>query len=255
MSLFKEYIGIDYSGAGGPDSRCKGLRVYSSTAANEATEVPSPDASRAQRRNWTRRGLAQWLLSRCQSGKPLIIGIDHAFSFPISYLARRRAASWAGFLDDFCENWPTDKETVEECRAENPCSGQPTEFRLTEKWTSSAKSVFRFDGQGSVAKSTHSGLPWLRWMRSGAGETVHFWPFDGWSVPGGRSVIAEVYPSIFRNRFPRGARNGDQQDAFATAEWLRTRDGLGYLAPYLAPQLSEDERRIAGLEGWILGVA
>jgi site-specific DNA recombinase len=28
------------------------------------------------------------------------------------------------------------------------------------------------------------------------GERVHFWPFDGWEIPAGRSAIAEVYPCV-----------------------------------------------------------
>jgi hypothetical protein len=33
---------------------------------------------------------------------------------------------------------------------------------LTEERAGSAKSVFHFDVQGSGAKSTHAGIPWLR---------------------------------------------------------------------------------------------
>jgi hypothetical protein len=47
-----------------------------------------------------------------------------------------------------------------------------------------AKSVFHFDVPGSVAKSTHAGLPWLRYIRLHV-PTVHFWPFDGWGCPDG----------------------------------------------------------------------
>jgi hypothetical protein len=48
-----------------------------------------------------------------------------------------------------------------------------------------------------VAKSTHAGIPWLRFIRQHLGSRVHFWPFDGWDVPAGRSVIAEVYPALW----------------------------------------------------------
>jgi hypothetical protein len=54
--------------------------------------------------------------------------------------------------------------------------------RLTEERSGSAKSVFHFDVQGSVAKSTHAGIPWLRFIRQPLGKRVHFWPFDGWDV-------------------------------------------------------------------------
>ena len=51
--------------------------------------------------------------------------------------------------------------------------------RLTEERAGGAKSVFYFDVQGSVAKSTHAGIPWLRFIRQQLGPRIHFWPFDG----------------------------------------------------------------------------
>ena len=127
-------------------------------------------------------------------------------------------------------------------------------MRLTEKWTSSAKSVFKFDVQGSVAKSTHAGIPWLRRIRNEVGDKVHFWPFDGWDVPTGQSVIAEIYPSIFRNRYPREDRTADQQDAYCVARWLTETDERDFLGQYFQPSLTDAEREIADLEGWILGI-
>jgi hypothetical protein len=72
--------------------------------------------------------------------------------------------------------------------------------RLCEE-RSRAKSVFHFDVQGTVAKSTHAGLPWLRFLRQQLGAAVHFWPFDGWQPPAGRSVLAEVYPALWNRTF------------------------------------------------------
>ena len=73
--------------------------------------------------------------------------------------------------------------------------------RLTEERAGGAKSVFQFDVQGSVAKSTHAGIPWLRFIRQRLGARVHFWPFDGWDIPAGRSAIAEVYPALWSRNF------------------------------------------------------
>jgi hypothetical protein len=36
-----------------------------------------------------------------------------------------------------------------------------------------------------VAKSTHAGIPWLRFIRQRLSSRVHFWPFDGWDFPAG----------------------------------------------------------------------
>ena len=59
--------------------------------------------------------------------------------------------------------------------------------------------VFHFDVQGSVAKSTHAGIPWLLFIRQRPGECVHFWPLDGWDIPAGRSAVTEVYPAVRPN--------------------------------------------------------
>ena len=114
--------------------------------------------------------------------------------------------------------------------------------------------MFHFDVQGSVAKSTHAGLPWLRFIRQRLGSRVHFWPFDGWDIPVGRSAIAEVYPSLWRRDFPPEDRTPDQHDAYCIAAWLARAEGDGTLPSYLNPDLTPAERAVAKVEGWILGV-
>ena len=165
---------------------------------------------------------------------------------------------WGHFLEDFYHYWFTynDNITVESLRKNNPRSGNQSEFRLTEIWTSSAKSVFQLDGPGQVGKSTHSGIPWLNFLRQDLQirEHVHFWPFDGFEVPPGKSVLAEVYPSIFRNRYAKNERNEHEQDAYSIAMWLKDMDNRGVLERYFDPPLKIKEREQVKLEGWILGV-
>ena len=84
--------------------------------------------------------------------------------------------------------------------------------------------------------------------------TAHFWPFDGWDVPQGRSVVAEVYPSLWRRGFAQENRNDDQHDAFSVPEWMRRSDHNGALLDFFAPALSAEEREAAQIEGWILGI-
>jgi hypothetical protein len=126
--------------------------------------------------------------------------------------------------------------------------------RLTEERAGRAKSVFHFDAPGSVAKATHAGLPWLRALRQQLGGKVHFWPFDGWTIPEGRSAVAEIYPSLWNKRYPPEDRNSHQQDAYCVAAWMAEEDCSGRLGAYLHPDLSEPERAVAAIEGWILGV-
>ena len=126
--------------------------------------------------------------------------------------------------------------------------------RLTELRAGSAKSVFHFDCQGSVAKSTHAGLPWLRFIRQRCGGSVHFWPFDGWEIPAGRSVLVEAYPALCMARWPAENRDGDQHAAFSVAAWLRSADVDGSFPSYFTPPIMPKERKQAEIEGWILGV-
>jgi hypothetical protein len=256
--LFHRYIGIDYSGAETPISPLKGLRVYLATRGEEPREIPPPAG---MRKFWTRRGIAEWLVAQAHEDGPSLIGIDHGFSFPLAYFrAHGLPLDWAGFLDDFQAHWPTDEDIYVDFVREGVDgagalrSGDPHWRRIAEV-RARAKSVFHFDVPGSVAKSTHAGLPWLRYIRNHAAGRVHFWPFEGWTIPGGLSVIAEVYPKLVSGSFPRENRSADQHDAYAVAAWLRHIDASGALHTFLEPTLTLPDRRTAEIEGWILGVA
>jgi hypothetical protein len=257
--MFERYVGVDYSGAQTPTSSLKGLRVYQASRNSEATEVPPPPSPR---KYWTRKEVATWLVSVLREGPATFVGIDHAFSFPIQYFARHGLPhDWPKFLDDFRLHWPTDGDHtyvdfIREDRHGTGASrsGSVRWRRLTEIRARTAKSVFHFDCQGTVAKSTHAGLPWLRYIRQQLGAKVFFWPFDGWRPPDGVSVIAEVYPALWNKAFGRSDRTGNQHDAFVVAEWARLRDGSASLHPFFAPTLSEEDKATAQIEGWIFGL-
>ncbi len=70
----------------------------------------------------------------------------------------------------------------------------------------------------------------------------------------GKSVVAEVYPSLCTRRFPRDDRDGGEQAAYAAAAWLQRADRNGSLGAFFHPPLIPDEREVAAIEGWILGV-
>jgi hypothetical protein len=254
---FNLYIGIDYSGAETPTSRLRGLQVY--RAADGLPErVSTPSQPEGRHWNWSRCEIAEWLIGQVRSGKRFIAGLDHAFSFPMSYLRRYGLTNWQGFLDDFVRHWPLHEphKFVDLIRDRGPeRTGRSNEFRLTERRTSSAKSVFQFVGQGQVAKSTHAGIPWLWHIRNEVGDRVHFWPFDGWAIPDGRSAIVEVYPSILRNRYQRQDRSPDEHDAYSVARWLSETCEGGLMERYLDPPLTDGDRKMAEMEGWILGIA
>lgn len=257
--MFNCYIGIDYSGAETPDSSLKGLRIYMAGAESEPREVQPPPG---RRRYWTRRGIAEWLAQRLQQELPTLVGIDHGFSFPLQYFETYRVPlRWPAFLRDFCRHWPTDEEYtyvdfVRDGSAGNGAAraGNARWRRLAEIRSGAAKSVFHFDVPGTVAKSTHAGLPWLLYLRRRLGNRIHFWPFDGWRIPHARSTLVEIYPALCSGDYPREGRTPDQHDAYSVSAWMRDLDATGELEARFRPRLTPAERERAGIEGWILGV-
>lgn len=256
---FARYVGIDYSGAETPNASLKGLRVYLAEGSAEAVEVQPPPSPR---RYWTRRGIAEWLVERLAEEPPTIVGIDHGFSFPLRYFETHQIPpDWPTFLDDFQRHWPTDADNmyvdfIRDGAHGNGAArtGNTRWRRLTELRAGGAKSVFHFDVQGSVAKSTHAGIPWLRHLRQRHGDRVHFWPFDAWAIPPGRHAVVEVYPALWKHAFAPEDRTPDQHDAYSAASWLQRADRDGALGHYLHPKMSDAEAMVARIEGWILGV-
>ncbi|MBH2009036.1 MAG: hypothetical protein I8H71_04965 [Xanthomonadaceae bacterium] len=258
MPSFDRYIGIDYSGAETPSASLKGLRVYLASGDAPASEVLPPPSPR---KYWTRRGVAEWMAERLAEDVPTLVGIDHGFSFPLRYFeVHHLPPNWPAFLDDFQHHWPTDDDHTYVDFVRNGSCGNGAARMGNPRWRRTCeercrgKSVFHFDVQGSVAKSTHAGIPWLRTLRQQLGPRLHFWPFDGWDIPAGHSAVTEVYPALWKHAYAPEDRTPDQHDAYTVATWLRQADRDGRLKDALHPNLSPPERGIAQVEGWILGV-
>jgi hypothetical protein len=224
----------------------------------EPVEVPPPPSPK---KYWTRRGVAEWIVERLADDVTTLVGIDHAFSFPWQYFETHGLKhDWPAFLDDFQRHWPTDDDLTYVDFVRDGIRGNGAARTGNSRWRrltdvrAGAKSVFHFDVQGSVAKSTHAGLPWLRFIRQRLGQCVHFWPFDGWEIPHAKSAIAEVYPALWSRSVPKENRTSDQHDAYSIVAWLSRADRDGRIAPILKPNLTLAERRTAEIEGWILGV-
>ena len=256
--MFERYVGVDYSGAQTPESSLKGLRVYVSDRKGPPREIPPPPSPR---KYWTRQELAIWLGDLLAEETPTLAGLDHGFSFPSRYFLKYDLPwDWTAFLEDFLMHWPTASAHTYVDFVRDGLTGFGWARTGDRKWRrvveeyAKAKSVFHFDVQGSVAKSTHAGLPWLLHIRLRPGSRLHFWPFDGWRVPPGRSAIAEIYPSLWMKQFPREGRDNDQQAAYVACEWMRRADAEGTLGAYLEPELTASDRKLAEVEGWILGV-
>lgn len=248
MPRFHTHIGIDYSGAATPETRLPGIRI---STARGGTLAPDKGG------HWSRRAAAEWLLEELQKPEPAIVGIDHGFSFPLAWFdARGVAKNWDVFLGTFCTSFPADRpgSRVDDFRKNAPGLPGSARWRRRTEIRCGAKSVFHFGVPGSVAKSTHAGIPWLNVLRRELGCKIHFWPFDGFDVPKGKHVIAEVYPSLWRKgEAPRGI-TPDEFDALTIARTLSGSDSTGELESMFQPDLAEPEKSLAEVEGWILGV-
>jgi hypothetical protein len=238
--------------------------VFGATPGSDPVEVNTTAGdgtpAKVMRWNWTRSEVAHWLVEQLKAPGTAIVGIDHGFSFPETYFRRYGIKSWDAFLDDFCRHWPTDDEVyVDDIReARPPRTGRIDEFRLTERRAPGTQSVFKLDGQGTVGKSTHSGIPWLRFLRRHAdlAGKLHFWPFDGFKIPPNGSVVVEVWPTLFRRQYapPDSSWTQDQHDAYAVAKWLKDADACGGFHSFLEASKMDEHREIVLKEGWILGV-
>lgn len=250
MPAFEHYVGIRYSGRKAPNERLDGLVAF---AARNALD-PWRELNRSDPEGrWSRQELAEWLLAELTREERVIVGIDHAFAFPQSYMHRNDLESWDAFLRDFEERWPTHQVSVKELLPGLLRLGTEDEQRLTNRWTAFPRSVFQFDFH-DAARATHAGIPWLAYLRRAAGERVHFWPFDGLAVPPGKSVVAEVRPARLQHRYTREDLDRQDHEAYAVCAWLQDRDQQDLLQPYFTPPLSTAEQQRALLEGWILGV-
>lgn len=255
--IFQRYLGIDYSGAGTPESGQSGIRVYESFPGGEPGEIrPEKNGSR----HWCRAGLAEWLASQLADPLPTLVGLDHGFSFPEAYFQRHALdGEWREFLRDFRAHWPTDQAGVTVRQVRNGTVGKGEARRGTARWrrvcetSCRAKSVFHFDVPGSVATSTHAGLPWLLKLALEV-RALHFWPFDGWVVARGKSVVAEAYPSLWSREFPREGRTADQHDAYSLCRWMEKVDRERALQDLMEPPQEMWEDPVVIREGWILGV-
>lgn len=257
---FSQYIGIDYSGAGRDDQGQANIQCCCLNRMVDGCENARPPASR----NWSRQAVSEWITDRLATAEgPVIIGLDHGFSFPLSYLQQQDIDCWDDLLEHIFRLHNESKRPS--LHGSGQLVGPSYPLRLAEMWTVSAKSVLWYGGKGQVGPATRAGIAQLYRLRQGLnrqGIRTHFWPFDGWTIPSGCHVICEAYPAIYKRRYEQVApsefskdTNPDLFDAYCVARWLHERDAVGLLDHYFSPPLTTSEQVQARLEGWILGVS
>jgi hypothetical protein len=211
MRQFDGYIAIDWSGA---DGRYAGISVARCAPGTGAPQlVAAPAAAR-----WTRTAIAEWLEAELRSGRRQLIGFDFAFGLPfepgMGYLAGAATsvsemfALWdlieqaSGEAADFgCAHvlahphfaplyWHSGRQpshwTARRRQAEIACAAATGTY---------PECVFKLIGPKQVGKASLTGIRVLRHVRVRNPGRVAVWPFE---VTTGRSVFAEIYPTLFR---------------------------------------------------------
>ena len=245
--MYHKFIGIDYSGAESPNRRRKNICVFSASPDYPSTPV--------REGFWSRAEVAAHLIEAFQSNERALVGIDHGFSYPLEYFNAHQLQDWDALLTHVYEAFGHYRHCAATAAVGRELFDEfSTHLRLTEKHSSSAKSVFNFNGPG-VALSTWVGLPWLAMLRRDFRDKVHFWPFDGWIPDPERHCVAEVYPSIFKRRYQSETDHTDDAlDAYSICRWMKESQEAELLSTYFNPPLSQTHQQLACKEGWILGL-
>ena len=212
MPAFARTIGIDYSGAETPTASLKGLRVYLAEGDAPPVEVPPPPSpaqildAQGHRRmagGTARRGCADAGRHRPRLFVPAAL-----------FRGARAVARLAGASSTISSaiGRPTRITPMSISSATASVGngaarmGNARWRRLTEERAGGAKSVFHFDVQGSVAKSTHAGIPWLRFIRQRLGRARAFLAVRRLGHPGGalghRRGLSGVVVARLRQRGP-----------------------------------------------------
>ena len=206
--------------------------------------------------------IAEWLVEQLNENIPTLVGIDHSFSFPAHYFEHMNCyENWDAFLLDFATHWPTDGDQIfvdlfrdgmdlPSVRADRRHTlaapyGSPERFRQIRLSLSTSRALSR--------NHRTQAFPWLRFVRTNTTGKVHFWPFDGWDLPAGRSALVEIYPALCRAFRPHGEYTMDQADAYSAARWMQETDRTGMLPMYLSPVLNGTNVSWQNTKGGSLG--
>jgi hypothetical protein len=282
---FDEFIAIDWSGA----VKANGIAIAQCDRGTNAPKLISPPS-----RRWTRQTAAAWVLERLSLKRRLLVGFDFAFSMPfeeqVGFLAGR-----APGIEDVFDLW----EAVEQASSASHDFGcgaflddprysplywnrrirpadwiarqRRTEVDCGRETSTYPQSVFKAHGPSQVCKASLTGIRVLRHIRERGGAAVAIWPFEPMNEC--KSVMVEIYPTLFRKRAPSGNKKvktaevlnaalvslrSDRVEEIAVltdhdTDALISAAGLRYLVNngWVAGPISDP---IVMREGWIMGV-
>jgi hypothetical protein len=285
MPLFDVYIAVDFSGSK-DQSRQKSSIVVA--------EAQCGTASKIQKDRFTRWEAVLYLLQRIlhynSDGKRVLCGFDFCYAFPRGFWSdlTDRSEAWDEVIADMA-NGLAQLPAIEEKPESNarrwaeivnqkisrrfeigsgPFWGPGfsqlkdprfpfskvsfSEYRLAERRGPGFKPIFKIGGQGAVGLQSLCGMPYLHHIRTTCLQQkapLHCWPFDGWEPEGPAHFLVEWYPALYNE-----GTKSHEADALACVNWAMELDGREGLRSYFVPDLSEEKRNQATIEGWVLGI-
>jgi AAA domain len=285
IALFDRYLMADYSGA--KDEKVQRSAIVLCRAEREADNPLLVDTQFT--RGTLRERLLDEIRGATKSGRRLLFGIDHQFSWPFGLLATCGLdhLSWRDVLMALgtgTYGGPALSHPAEFCAAFNAYAlgrghpapffspagtyGLPNQFQpratLPFRETELAlqrlgwnpKSATEIGVRGAVGGQTVLGMLELHRLHVAIkteGLPVAFWPFDGASIRSpsyaGKHVGVEIYPTALR---PRHWPPSDAADAIGATLASRDADTDGRLTEWLEVT-GDHEAAAAAREGWILG--
>ena len=226
MPKFDRFIGIDWSGSetyaqanGEFPIQIADLNMLNGVLVLvEAQEQHNP---RWQQNRWSRTTVRNWLTRTIQhwpkEAKPILVGLDFAFSFPFvdrdCYFPHEECptADWLALIarmrrqtgDDYITSPFVDHDFYQRYFKIKDREGQAyaRRFRVCENVDylrgHNPATVFNLIGGDQVGRGSISGMAVLYDIRQKFGAHVHVWPFDGLTpTDGARAVIVEVWPRL-----------------------------------------------------------
>ncbi|MEO0637499.1 MAG: precorrin-8X methylmutase [Pseudomonadota bacterium] len=290
MPLFDRYLIVDWSAANKPVKEANSIWIC-------LAERRDGQVVELLQRNPPTRREAMGIVSRLchealQDQKRLFAGFDFAFGYPKGGAHRiARKPYWkelwsvlSNQVQDRADNNSNRFEVADNLNefafgGRGPFWGHPvhgryhslrptkptegvgvSEDRITERYVSSAKSVWQLYGNGAVGSQTLLGIPALYGLirEPGLAEQIAVWPFEtNFERRLDKGItVAEIYPSLFPIKDVEGQICRDQTQvrtlAQGFAKWDAADQFEGLLAAPSDLVVAERDAVIAE-EGWIVG--
>ena len=296
--LFQTHIVVDWSARSkpGPKKPTKDS-IWWAVARNDSGKVVVEAPKYACTRHKALDCLARLIADELDAGRRVLVDFDFPFGYPkgvAKHLTGRASAlalwDWlAAEIEDGADNGNNRYKIAAAINAAYPGLGpfwgrpstwdyptipvrasartgqahHPPERRICDVRAKGAKTVWQLAYAGSVGSQMLLGLPALKRLKADRriANRAQVWPFEtGLRTPEARAVIAEVYPSLLKDKIDARRGEGEILDSAqvrVNAEAFARLDASGGLAPLFAgtPCLTPEERRVVELEeAWILGL-